>query len=201
MKTFNDSKSQHLEELEALISSSLSEKELEDRLSDYHDNDIAEILEKLTPQERLRLYRILGVDRTAEIFAYLDEPQAYFDELSVLFSYEWSTNFLDVSWKRYRKYGALASGIFQNLDQALDNEVARSMISNSEFLVLLNQAASDRTKLAELLHISDTQLSYVTDSEAGRGLLKMGGSLVPFINDIPKDTQLYKLMSTRPGEV
>ena len=83
MKTFNDSKSQHLEELEALISSSLSEKELEDRLSDYHDNDIAEILEKLTPQERLRLYRILGVDRTAEIFAYLDEPQAYFDELSV----------------------------------------------------------------------------------------------------------------------
>ena len=124
----------------------------------------------------------------------------YFDELSVLFSYEWSTNFLDVSWKRYRKYGALASGIFQNLDQALDNEVARSMISNSEFLVLLNQAASDRTKLAELLHISDTQLSYVTDSEAGRGLLKMGGSLVPFINDIPKDTQLYKLMSTRPNE-
>ena len=88
----------------------------------------------------------------------------YFDELSVLFSYEWSTNFLDVSWKRYRKYGALASGIFQNLDQALDNEVAHSMISNSEFLVLLNQAASDRTKLAELLHISDTQLSYVTDS-------------------------------------
>ena len=73
MKTFNDSKSQHLEELEALISSSLSEKELEDRLSDYHDNDIAEILEKLTPQERLRLYRILGVDRTAEIFAYLDD--------------------------------------------------------------------------------------------------------------------------------
>ena len=55
MKTFNDSKSQHLEELEALISSSLSEKELEDRLSDYHDNDIAEILEKLMPQERLRL--------------------------------------------------------------------------------------------------------------------------------------------------
>ena len=124
----------------------------------------------------------------------------YFDELSVLFSYEWSTNFLDVSWKRYRKYGALASGIFQNLDQALDNEVARSMISNSEFLVLLNQAASDRTKLAELLHISDTQLSYVTDSEAGRGLLKMGGSLVPFINDISKDTRLYKLMSTRPNE-
>ena len=82
MKTFNDSKSQHLEELEALISSSLSEKELEDRLSDYHDNDIAEILEKLAPQERLRLYRILGVDRTAEIFAYLDDAGPYMEELS-----------------------------------------------------------------------------------------------------------------------
>ena len=83
MKTFNDSKSQHLEELEALISSSLSEKELEDRLSDYHDNDIAEILEKLMPQERLRLYRILGVDRTAEIFAYLDDAGPYMEELSL----------------------------------------------------------------------------------------------------------------------
>ena len=83
MKTFNDSKSQHLEELEALISSSLSEKELEDRLSDYHDNDIAEILEKLTPKERLRLYRILGVDRTAEIFAYLDDAGPYMEELSL----------------------------------------------------------------------------------------------------------------------
>ena len=83
MKTFNDSKSQHLEELEALISSSLSEKDLEDRLSDYHDNDIAEILEKLMPQERLRLYRILGVDRTAEIFAYLDDAGPYMEELSL----------------------------------------------------------------------------------------------------------------------
>ena len=98
-------------------------------------------------------------------------------------------------------HAAQYKGLDPNLDQALDNEVARSMISNSEFLVLLNQAASDRTKLAELLHISDTQLSYVTDSEAGRGLLKMGSSLVPFINDISKDTRLYKLMSTRPGEV
>ena len=83
MKTLNDSKSQHLEELEALISSSLNEKELEDRLSDYHDNDIAEILERLTPQERQRLYRILGVDRVAEVFAYLDDAGPYMEELSV----------------------------------------------------------------------------------------------------------------------
>ncbi|WP_147349432.1 hypothetical protein [Anaerotruncus sp. AF02-27] len=67
----------------------------------------------------------------------------YFDELSVLFSYEWFTSFLDVSWKRYKKYGALATGIFQNLGQALKSEKAKSIISNSEFLLLMNQAAPD----------------------------------------------------------
>lgn len=81
----------------------------------------------------------------------------YFDELSVLFSYEWSTNFLDVSWKRYRKYGALASGIFQNLDQALDNEVARSMISNSEFLVLDSFEAVEGTALSKAKNYSLNQ--------------------------------------------
>lgn len=125
----------------------------------------------------------------------------YFDELSVLMAYQWAINFLDVAWKRYRKYGALATGIFQNLDQALRNDVARNLIADSEFLVLLNQAPSDRIELAKLLKISDMQLSYVTDSDAGHGLIKMGGSLVPFANDIPRDTQLYGLMTTRPGEV
>ena len=81
-------------------------------------------------------------------------------------------------------------------DSLLMKEYLGSQIEDTRKLLDITQE-----KMAELLHISDTQLSYVTDSEAGRGLLKMGGSLVPFINDIPKDTQLYKLMSTRPGEV
>ncbi|WP_243121544.1 VirB4-like conjugal transfer ATPase, CD1110 family [Anaerotruncus rubiinfantis] len=124
----------------------------------------------------------------------------YFDELSVLFSYEWSTSFLDVSWKRYRKYGALATGIFQNLDQALKSETAKSMISNSEFLLLMNQAAPDREQLARLLHISNEQLSYISSSQAGRGLIRMGGAIVPFINEFPAGTGLYRLMTTKPGE-
>ena len=67
-------------------------------------------------------------------------------------------------------------------------------------MIMLNQASTDRIKLAELLNISDTQLSYITNVEAGRGLMKVGSALVPFINRFPKNTKLYKLMTTRPGE-
>ena len=74
------------------------------------------------------------------------------------------------------------------------------MLANSEFLLMLNQAATDRVELAKILNISETQMSYITNAPAGRGLIKVGGSIVPFINDFPTDTELYKLMSTKPGE-
>ena len=74
------------------------------------------------------------------------------------------------------------------------------MLANSEFLLMLNQAATDRAELAKILNISDTQLGYITNAAAGRGLIKFGGSIVPFINDFPTDTELYKLMSTKPGD-
>ena len=74
------------------------------------------------------------------------------------------------------------------------------MLANSEFLLLFNQAATDRAELGRLLRLSDTQMSYVPNAEAGHGLLRMGGSLVPFVNTIPKDTELYRLMTTTPGE-
>lgn len=85
-------------------------------------------------------------------------------------------------------------------EECLKSETARLMLANSEFLLLFNQAATDRAELAKLLHISDTQMSYITNAEAGHGLLRIGGSLVPFSNTIPKDTELYRLMSTTPGE-
>ena len=74
------------------------------------------------------------------------------------------------------------------------------MLSNSEFLVMLSQAPQDRFRLADLLNISDDQLSYITNAEAGSGLIKYGSSLVPFVNRFPKDTKLYELMTTKPGE-
>ena len=103
-------------------------------------------------------------------------------------------------WKRFRKYGGLLTGITQNISDCLLNETAREMLSNSEFLLLLNQAPSDRKDLSELLSISDTQMSCITNAGAGRGLIKVGGSIVPFVNEFPTDTEFYKLMSTKPGE-
>lgn len=74
------------------------------------------------------------------------------------------------------------------------------MLANSEFLLMLNQAATDRAELANILNISDAQMSYITNAPVGRGLIKVGGSIVPFINEFPRDSKLYKLMTTKPGE-
>lgn len=126
--------------------------------------------------------------------------RVYIDEAHLFFKNQYSADFLLKAWKRFRKYGGLLTGITQNISDCLLNETARGMLSNSEFLLMLNQSPSDRRDLSELLNISDTQMSYITNAGAGRGLIKVGGSIVPFINEFPTDTQLYRLMSTKPGE-
>lgn len=126
--------------------------------------------------------------------------RVYIDEAHLFFKNEYSAEFLLKAWKRFRKYGGLLTGITQNIEDCLKNDTARGMLSNSEFLLMLNQAPTDRIELAKLLNISDTQMSYITNAGAGRGLIKVGGSIVPFVNDFPSDTELFKLMSTKPGE-
>ena len=125
----------------------------------------------------------------------------FIDEIYLLFQHEYSANFLFTLWKRVRKYGAFCTGITQNVDDLLQSHTARTMLANSEFVIMLNQATTDRIKLAELLNISDTQLSYITNVEAGRGLMKIGSSLIPFINRFPKNTKLYKLMTTKLSDL
>ena len=107
----------------------------------------------------------------------------FIDEIYLLFQHEYSANFLFTLWKRVRKYGAYATGITQNVDDLLQSHTARTMLANSEFIVMLNQASTDRLELAKLLNISDTQLSYITNVDAGHGLIKVGSSLVPFALD------------------
>ena len=125
----------------------------------------------------------------------------FIDEVYLYFKYHYSGEILYRAWKRFRKYGAALTAATQNVEECLLSETARLMFANSEFLLLFNQAATDRQELAKLLRISDTQLRYITNAEAGHGLLRMGGTLVPFSNTIPRDTELYRLMSTTPGEV
>ncbi len=124
----------------------------------------------------------------------------FIDEIYLLFQYEYSANFLFTLWKRVRKYGAFCTGITQNVEDLLQSHTARTMLANSEFIIMLNQASTDRIELAKLLNISDLQMSYITNVGAGEGLIKVGSSLVPFINKFPKHTELYKLMTTKPGE-
>ena len=124
----------------------------------------------------------------------------YIDEIYLLFQHEYSANFLFTLWKRVRKYGACCTGLTQNVDDLLQSHTARTMLANSEFLVMLNQAATDRAELAKLLNISDNQLSYITNVDSGRGLIKCGSAIVPFMNSFPKN-RLYQLMTTRPSEM
>lgn len=124
----------------------------------------------------------------------------FIDEIYLLFQHEYSANFLFTLWKRVRKYGAFCTGITQNVDDLLQSHTARTMLANSEFIVMLNQASTDRMELAELLNISDLQLSYITNVDAGNGLMKVGSSLVPFNDKFPRHTKLYNLMTTKPGE-
>ena len=108
-------------------------------------------------------------------------------------------------WERYDVLGEIkpeyCTGITQNVDDLLQSHTARTMLANSEFIIMLNQASTDRIELAKLLNISDLQMSYITNVGAGQGLLKVGSSLVPFVNKFPRNTELYKLMTTKFGEV
>ena len=124
----------------------------------------------------------------------------FIDEFHVVFENEQSGIFFNSAWRQFRKRGAYPTAITQNVEYLLESVQASTMLSNSEFVVMLNQAASDRAKLAKLLNISDEQMSYVTNADAGCGLIKYGSALVPFINRFPKNTKLYQLMTTKPGE-
>ena len=109
----------------------------------------------------------------------------FIDEFHVVFENEYSASFFNSAWRQFRKRDGYPTGITQNVEYLLASVTASTMLSNSEFIVMLNQASQDRQKLAKLLSISDEQMSYITNADAGCGLIKYGSSLVPFINQFP----------------
>ncbi len=129
---------------------------------------------------------------------YIDEIYLFFSNNNTSTNY--SGEFLRKCWKRFRKYYAQLTGITQNVEECLLSDTARQMFANSEFLLMFNQAPTDQVELARLLNISNTQMGYIRNAPAGRGLMKIGAGMVPFINEFPTDTTLYKLMTTKPGE-
>ena len=161
--------------------------------------DIRELGEQLMPLGMLvtldsifnRVIQNWKKGRTTWIFA---------DEFYLLFRYQYSADFFYRLYKRIRKYHGFVTGLTQNVEELLKSDTARLMLANSEFLILLNQATTDRDELASLLNISENQLSYITNIGAGKGLIRCSGNLVPFENSFPKNTKLYRLMTTKPGE-
>ena len=124
----------------------------------------------------------------------------FIDEFHVVFENEFSAQFFNSAWRQFRKRNAYPTAITQNVEYLLDSVQASTMLSNSEFVIMLNQAASDRAKLAKLLNISEIQMRYITNAPAGTGLIKYGSALVPFVNRFNKDTKLYRLMTTKPSD-
>lgn len=125
----------------------------------------------------------------------------YIDEIQLLFSNEYSAQYFFELWSRSRKWGAIPTAITQNVETLLLSDLARRMLSNSDFIMMLNQAQPDRVELAGLLNMSTKQLSYVTNTPAGSGLLFAGKSIVPFVDNFPKGNALYEMMTTRIEEV
>jgi type IV secretory pathway VirB4 component len=124
----------------------------------------------------------------------------YTDEFYILFDNEYSAQFYYELYKRARKWGGIPTGITQNVEDLLRSETARTMLSNSQFLLLLNQSASDRQEFSKLLKVSDVQLNYVTNADTGSGLLISGKNVIPFKKKFPKDSRLYKVLTTKIGE-
>ena len=123
----------------------------------------------------------------------------YFDEIYLLLRNELSAHFLYVSWKRFRKYNAYATGITQSVQDCLSNDTAYAMLANSEFVVLLRQT-KDIDSVAELYGLSEPQKNYLLLARPGQGILKLGNSLIPFENEYPKN-KTYQLLTTKPGEM
>ena len=125
----------------------------------------------------------------------------YADEFHLLLKEEQTAAYSVEIWKRFRKWGGIPTGLTQNVKDLLTSREVSNVFENSDFVYMLNQAQGDREILAKQLNISQQQMTYVTHSEAGEGLIFYGNVILPFIDRFPKDTELYRVMTTKPGEV
>ena len=125
----------------------------------------------------------------------------YMDEFHLLLKEEQTAAYSVEIWKRFRKWGGIPTAITQNVKDLLSSREVENIFENSDFVLMLNQAAGDRAILAKQLNISPQQMKYVTHTEAGEGLIFYGNVVLPFVDRFPKDTELYRVMTTKPEEV
>lgn len=124
----------------------------------------------------------------------------YIDEMHLLLREEQTAAYTVEIWKRFRKWGGIPTGITQNVKDLLSSREVENIFENSDYIYMLNQASGDRQILAKQLNISPHQLSYVTHSGEGEGLIFYGSTILPFVDRFPKETELYRIMTTKPQE-
>ena len=124
----------------------------------------------------------------------------YVDEFHLLLRGELASWSVEI-WKRFRKWGGVPTGVTQNVKDLLASPEVENILENSDYICMLNQAPGDRQILAQKLNISPHQLSYVTQANEGEGLLFYGNVIVPFVDRFPKDTEMYRMMTTKPNEI
>jgi type IV secretory pathway VirB4 component len=124
----------------------------------------------------------------------------FMDEMHLLFKEPQTAAYSAEIYKRFRKWGGIPTGITQNVKELLESAEIANILENSDFMLMLNQAAGDRAILAQQLGITPKQMAYVTQSDAGEGLIFFGSVILPFVDKFPENTMLYKIMSTRLSE-
>ena len=125
----------------------------------------------------------------------------YQDEFHLLLKDEQTALYCVEIWKRFRKWGGIPTALTQNVKDLLASREIENIFENSDFIYMLNQAAGDRQILAKQLGISQHQLSYVTHSNQGEGLIFYGNTILPFVDRYPKETETYRIMTTKPSEI
>ena len=125
----------------------------------------------------------------------------YIDEMHLLLKEEQTAAYTVEIWKRFRKWGGIPTAITQNVKDLLASREVENIFENSDFVLMLNQAAGDRAILASSSTISPQQMKYVTTPKRGEGLIFYGNVVLPFVDRFPKDTELYRVMTTKPEEV
>ena len=171
--------------------------ELENRLVCFDIKQLGKQLKKLgmlIVQDQV--WNRVTVNRAAK-----KSTRYFMDEFHLLLKDEQTAAYSGEIWKRFRKWGGIPTAITQNVKDLLASREVENIFENSDFVLMLNQAAGDRAILAKQLNISPQQMSYVTHSEAGEGLLFYGNVILPFVDRFPKDTELYRVMTTKPEEV
>lgn len=162
--------------------------------------DIKDVGDKLKPMAMLIILDSIW-DRICKNRKLGKNTWFYVDEIYLLFQNEISATFLNMLFKRARKYGGVPTGITQNVEDLLESDMARKMLSNCNFVQMLNQAPADRAQLRELLNLSGAQIDFITSAPKGQGLIFTGSSTVPYYSTFPKNNSIYRCLTSDMKEI